>query len=644
LRRFAGMALFRFDWKAVLLLSALLLIPRAHAQWLTQTFELKAGWNSVYLHVDLSHATLTELIDSDDSNPIREVWLWEPSRSTQQFVDGPQSPTPSGTQWVNWKRELGPSSRLQRLGANLACLILVDREVPTYLWQVKGRPALPRNDWTVTGLNFIGFPTHATTPPFWEAFLAPAPELQNGLEVWGYSGGELGPGNPAKLFAFRTTPLRRGQAFWIRSTGYNRYFGPFQIQLANSTGLHFRDSSGQSTVRLRNMTQSPLTVTLQQVTSEAAPAGQKAIAGPAPVLVRGELNTTNLTYDFSRLADGPQQWTLAPHGQPGAEMEVVLGVKRTELVAAPGTLYASVLRFTDSLGLSLVDVALSAEVPAQSGLWVGEASVTQVSAALNTYALATNSIAFTNLLVSLGSKTNVYQYLWESNSGRILVFGGPENHSGSYLQNDRKIESSSVVRPFPLRLIVHHSNGGGTRLLQRVFYGTGLGSNEVVATTQTALHPSAFSSARRISASHLPFSAGNPGWRFEGQMGLGQMMSVSVPLAYDDQAANPFLHTYHTDHDNLDASFERQRPRGVESYDIQRTITLQFNPAGGDFNSQTAGPQILSGNYLEEIKFVGMDVKGPGNTIISTNSRSYNVSGFFALRRINSIPTLTTAP
>jgi len=36
----------------------------AHAQWLTQTITLNAGWNAIYLHVDASHTTLQDLIGS----------------------------------------------------------------------------------------------------------------------------------------------------------------------------------------------------------------------------------------------------------------------------------------------------------------------------------------------------------------------------------------------------------------------------------------------------------------------------------------------------------------------------------------------------------------------------------------------------
>src|SRR5262245_29661008 len=64
--------------------------PGVQAQWITQTNQLRAGWNAVYLHVDASHATLDQLVGSDLGNPIQEIWYWLPALPTGQFVESPQ--------------------------------------------------------------------------------------------------------------------------------------------------------------------------------------------------------------------------------------------------------------------------------------------------------------------------------------------------------------------------------------------------------------------------------------------------------------------------------------------------------------------------------------------------------------------------
>src|SRR5262245_12507032 len=164
----------------------------ARAQWLTQTNTLKAGWNAVFLQVDASYTNLDQLVGSDPTNPIQEIWYWAPALPTGQFVDSPQVPTGVGNQWVSWTRVLGPASALQRLVGNGAYLVRVTNSAANYSWRVKGKPVIPTYRWTLTGLNFIGFPTPASAPPFFEALLAQAPEFQQNAEIYRYQGGELG--------------------------------------------------------------------------------------------------------------------------------------------------------------------------------------------------------------------------------------------------------------------------------------------------------------------------------------------------------------------------------------------------------------------------------------------------------------------
>jgi len=111
----------------------------------------------------------------------------------------------------------------------------------------------------------------------------------------------------------------------------------------------------------------------------------------------------------------------------------------------------------------------------------------------------------------------------------------------------------------------------------------------------------------------------------------GGTLSTTVNLPYDDQASNPFLHTYHPDHDNLDATFQHELPGGSESYGISRQITLSLNSPGSDFVSLTQFGQAFQGAYTETITMTGL-----GNA-----TRTFNVAGTFALSRISSIPVLT---
>ena len=595
-------------WSLVLGLVLLCSTFPARAQWVTQSVGLKAGWNAVYLHVDPSHVSLDALVGADLANPILEVWLWAPPASTLQFVQSPQEPV-AGAQWMSWNRNSADTQMLQRLVGNCAYLVRVATNVASYTWTLKGKPLPPAYEWTTTGLNFLGFPTLPTGPPTFENFLAKAPELQQSAEIYQYPGGELGSGNPARLYALRTTTVKRGQAYWIRSgTTYNRYFAPFELALSSAHGVSYGDTLNAASFRLRNLTANNLTVTLRLVASETPPAGQTNIAGTPPLVVRGVLNTTNLTYAYSNLAfGGTHTWTLPASGLSGSDVEIVLGLDRVAMAGGVGDLFAGVLRLTDSLGHAQVDVPVSATAGSSAGLWVGAASVSQVGQYLKTY-----------------SRDGANQPVLDTN--------------GQYVVASLNTNLGAVSRSYPLRLIVHNPEvgHGNAVLLQRVFVGLDPWTNTVVALQESALSATTLSQARRISAAHLPWNVTNRAWAFSGALGQASNLTATVTLPFNDQASNPFLHTYHPDHDNLDTAFKNELAQGAESYTVQRAITLSILPPSSGAAAFSSGAQTLSGNYLETITVQGLARAGG-----TCDTRTFEVRGTFSLNRIAAIPTLT---
>lgn len=598
----------------------------AHAQWTTQTITLKAGWNGVFLHVDPSHATLNALVAGDVNNPIIEVWRWNPP-SAAQFVDNPAEPT-AGSEFTSWQRS-DPGSRLQRLHGDTAYLVNVGTNVESYVWSVKGRPVLPRREWTISGLNLIGFPTVPSAPPLFDTFLNQAPELQSATpEIYYYRGGDLGTKNPSILPStlFRSPAfgaVTRGQAFWMRSgTVFNRYFGPFEIVPGSTDGGHFGDSRSSSSFRLRNLTTNNLTVFLRLRASEAAPVGEVAIDAAPPLILRGTPNPINLTYGHTNLpVNSARSWTLAPRNKPGSEAEVVLGLNRSAISLPPNSFLAGVLSFTDSLGISHVEMPVSATVASSAGLWVGDASVTHVGHYLVDYARGT----VTNYVRSTAEgevvTTTVTNALLTGTDGRYVVSSVNTN-------------LGSISRPYPLRLIVHNPENGSASLLQRVYLGLGATTNATVANGESAIHPAFLKNARRISATQLPWTPTNTAWGLGGRIGQSPSLTALVSLPYSDHASNPFLHTYHPDHDNLDATFKNVLPQGAESYTIDRSITLHLQPPANDFNSLVGASETVTGQYLETIK-----LRGLGDSV-----REYQVSGRFTLNRMSKVPTLTLAP
>jgi hypothetical protein len=233
-------------WFLVLVL--MFSVGAARAQWLTQSFTLKPGWNAIFTHVDASYQSLDALLP-DANGPVAEIWLWKPTFSTAQFIDTPYADAVANYQWAVWTSARGDTDTLMTLVGNAAYLIN-NRTAADYVWTVKGRPVPPVYQWTTTGLNFLGFPTPANSAPNFATYLAPAPDLdlaktlQNSARVFRYPGGNLGESNPSEVVSFTasTTPVSRGQAYWVRGSTnyYNRYYGPVEVSLQNPDGILFR--------------------------------------------------------------------------------------------------------------------------------------------------------------------------------------------------------------------------------------------------------------------------------------------------------------------------------------------------------------------------------------------------------------------
>ena len=415
---------------------------------------------------------------------------------------------------------------------------------------------------------------------------------------------------------------------------HNGNIGPFEVVSSSPDGVDFGSNNGQARLRLRNLVTNELTVTLQQEASEADP-GTGIVPPEPPLLLRGDLNTTNLTYRYTPITRAPLTWSLKGAGTVGSEVDVVLGLNRSAMTNA-GTAYAGILRLTDSLGLSQVAIAVSASKESTAGLWVGGVEVTNVANEVTRYAQVTNLIAFTNLLTSLVdlgpgdvlSPRDGFRYQWDPATGRVLVFGGPDTNNparGSYLVLSRATNDAAVASSFPLRLIIHDS-GGEMTLLQQVYFGPHKDTTNAVLTLQEKLLH--LKDARRISAVHLPLGTTE---RMTPQG--GDRYQAVVTMGEDMQESNPFLHTYHPDHDNRDAQFAfiPASDKKSESYGVERTITLTFEAPKNDFASLTQGGQARHGTYREILTFKS------GNTEL----KKFAVSGAFGLRRISEIPTLT---
>lgn len=472
-------------WLLLGLVTASLVQP-ATAQWAKESYALKAGWNGIWLPLDCTHDDINKVV-ADPA--VEEIWRWNPPLSNTQFTANPQTPVPGDVQWSVWIRNTpeAPFSSLFKVTGNAAYLVKVADSVGngSITVNITGKPLLPQYNWKEAGTNLFGFSTLNPAPNF-EQFLSHSPTLRDNPPVFAYLGGAGLQPIPTRVTAPRTTSVERNKAYWIKSSGYTDYSGPLKVT-GSATSLEFGPEGYVASIRIKNMTAASLDATLASAASEAPPATtppQPSIAGAVPLQVRGQFNPVTSQYAYASL---PQTINLAA----GEEREVVLALRRGEMGAASGSVYQSLVRVTDSLGLARIDLPASAVTTSLAGLWIGEASVDSVD----------------------------------------QVVGN-------------NLTQKPVTESFPLRFLVHMNGSGQSTLLQQVYLGEGQGGASIVATKQSALNQSKLANATRLSSSNLPLDLRVPNG---GALGLSGSASFTVALPAG-AATNPFLHIYHPDH------------------------------------------------------------------------------------------------
>ena len=654
---------FGLSHSFVILISSFVMLaaPPARAQWQTQSFTLKPGWNAVYLLVDAGYADLDRVLTD---SPIDELWLWDPAPSLRQNIGTLDQATAAGaSKWKYWRAGGNPAGNtLAGLFGNVGCLVH-NTHTADFIWRLTGIPVPPRYQWTSSGQNFIGFSTPETSPPDFWTYLKPAPDLQAGSEIYRYMGGAM-TNNPVLVNAPRNTPVTRGEAYWVRAQNFNSYFHPFDVTLGKSWGVDF-GQGGRYEVQLHNRTATNLTVTVRLHPTDSRPPDLPLHPGATnlyhgqtydtPVidlpwlLVRGEFNTSTLAHDYSFLravgsgatqhfqsmedagefypqetAQFPMPTSMSLTLAANERRTLVLGIHDLSFFdpdsdnghgfhesRPAGTLMGGILRLTDSLGLARFDLPVRFQVGTKDGLYVGEARIDRVRHNLTSYAR--------------------------------------DADGSTRLDAEGRVVATNVVNTFgrtstsyPLRLI-YYQQGRQRHLLQRAYVGFNTNLEPVLATSEALLPPENLGLARRISAVHLPWTTDNQPWpeTVVTNIVVGDTNvfgAYFVTNTFDSTASNPFLHTFHPDHDNKNASFTATLPRGAESYDLVRQI--QFYVSGSTFATFESATDVAartkrSGDYEETVRVVGKNGE----------SREFQSSGTWSATRLTgTLQLLTNAP
>jgi hypothetical protein len=412
------------------------------AQWKTESYALKGGWNAIYLHGDATHQTPAELFAN---TTVSQVWRWNPNPNQVQFTESPAIPSEPSSEWTIWKRDDPEEQKLSALVGQSAYLVFCDgAATTTSTVTILQRPLPPAATWLISGANFLGFPAATASKPVMTSYFASFPEAtESPAKIFKYIGGELSDNNPLQISA-GSERIDRNTAYWFETAVVSDFTGPVEYELPGTSGIAFGRTATYVTMGVMNRTSSAMTLTLATETSEPAPAGQTGITGPVPLTYRTFDSSTN------GYVETPVSGSFTVSVPANGRLDLQFGVDRSKMSGSSDALYASFLQITDSAGLSNVRMPMSAQVATSAGLWVGEVSVENVGS---------------------------------------TVPGSP---------------GSTTTRPFPLRMLVHVDANGLARLLSQVYLGPLTSGLTGIATRESLLHPDRKAEAMRLVSSQMP--------------------------------------------------------------------------------------------------------------------------------------------
>jgi hypothetical protein len=569
-----------------------LLTQFACGQNVTQSFNLQAGWNSVYLEVqptDNSTATLFA------NQPVASVWARAERISSTDFIQDASEATFNRAGWLAWFPPSRPEAFVGNLFAVQANRAYLIKANSAFTLTLSGRPSARQPGWVPDKYNLRGFPVNAAAPPTFKNFFRySAAHFDVSLDRM-QGAFRLGANGQWTAVA-NSDALRAGEAYWIFSKGASDYSGPLGLEFDTGNGLDYGLETDQLNLGLRNRTTGGQIVTIRDLTGNPAlgirqfsptlGAQWPPLASPFALNVNaGSTETLRLSIVRGVLNSTTYETTLEITDTTGTRHWLPVSGARTPLSAArpPGTANRTPLD----------------DAKDHAGLWVGSVSVNAVS----------------------------------------------EAHSAN------PANPTPTKSEFNLRLLVHVDAGGQSRLLKQVIqmwkdgtYTNNPSGSRVQATPgryvlltddrlisrfQGAAARDGTPVGRRISTVGFDFPADptNNFLALSGFFAVGQ--SLAGLLGQEaDAPTNPFKHKYHPDHDNLTPRFDGPV---MEAYDTVREIELEFSatpPAGT--SSPDYGYNVLGGTYRE--------------TIYGLHKADLYVRGTFLLTRLSTIAELNPNP
>jgi hypothetical protein len=557
------------------------------AQWTTQTIQLRPGFNAVFVEVEPEDNRCDAMMAG---LPVESVWRWNRRFNSVQFISDPNQLIREPEAWLVWFSAAQPiagKSGLHTMEGGRAYLIR-STNATAINWTIKGRPVRRNVEWLGDGLNFAGFHLSPSNSGTFQSFFGGAAPLTNA---------SLYRLNTAGIWALvsQGTAMQRGEALWIKPQGLPTFQGPLELQLKESGGLNFGTLLSELSFAIHNPSTTTRSITVRQMASENPPTNATVGLAGAVALSYWQNEFAVNRAGFTNL---PAQ--LSSNIPPGGTWELRLAIRRTDLspytppVGVPNSVYQSVLEVSESAGnfRQLIPVTAEASSPVaaasaarfglnaqgsdpdpKAGLWIGQASINKVSQPASgtpSTPVATSSEFSFRLLVHVDASGQARLLQ------KVLQMWAP----GTYKPANDGTTNLVIDQPGRFVLLTDESQGSQ-------YTGAAVRDGQSVA--------------RRFSSAAFAF---RKPLLMVGSGPFGMAASQFSCVATNDyrDPVNPFVHTYHSDHNNLDDRYTSVLPEGKESYTVNRAVQLEFSGQDPDNLALPGwGDNRLGGSYRETI-------------------------------------------
>lgn len=232
----------------------------------TQTIQLAAGWNAVFLEVEPLNPDPAVVFAG---TPVEVVGGFVARTASAQFVSNPGANLFRRAGWGVWYSPDRPDAFLKTLHGIHARQGYLIESRQAFTWNITGQVVSEEVRWQPNAYNLVGFSVVETGAPTFGQFFAGSTAHRHDRLY------RLEQGVWRKVVDASGESMRSGEAFWIYCDGASTYQGPLGVQTAFGHQLSL--GRGTDALTLRNATSHPLTPQLELVATSGPPVPMSVI-------------------------------------------------------------------------------------------------------------------------------------------------------------------------------------------------------------------------------------------------------------------------------------------------------------------------------------------------------------------------------